>query len=182
MLLNPETGPVLRDSDPHPRQRLLASLSTMQQETMQQERRVTQRTSEPHRPAPAQIHEVPSAPPRRSDNHRSDEPFGLPSTIYQPVPCRALESHGKPSAPPLPSSLRQELEAGILPSQNCHQHSHIHAAECSICMEADVEVAVDTCKHAMCLECAKAICAIPDRAPQCPFCRGPILSMSPIKP
>lgn len=67
----------------------------------------------------------------------------------------------------LSESVLQELEAGILPSQNCHQHSHIHAAECSICMEADVEVAVDTCKHAMCLECAKAICAIPVRALCC---------------
>ena len=32
--------------------------------------------------------------------------------------------------------------------------------ECSICMEADIEVRVASCHHGMCIECARAVCSM----------------------
>ena len=32
--------------------------------------------------------------------------------------------------------------------------------ECSICMEADIEVRVTSCHHGMCIECARAVCSM----------------------
>lgn len=54
--------------------------------------------------------------------------------------------------------------------------------ECHICMDADVEVEVDSCKHKMCIACAKAVCSLSSRAPQCPFCRAAITRIVPIAP
>lgn len=52
--------------------------------------------------------------------------------------------------------------------------------ECHICMDADVEVENDLCHHRMCIPCAKAVCSLPERAPQCPFCRAAITKLLPL--
>ena len=54
--------------------------------------------------------------------------------------------------------------------------------ECHICMEKKVEVQIDACCHRMCIPCAKAVCCMPNRAPQCPFCRGSIIGMKKLPP
>lgn len=33
--------------------------------------------------------------------------------------------------------------------------------ECGICYAAEIEVQIDSCKHGMCIECARAICSMP---------------------
>ena len=49
-------------------------------------------------------------------------------------------------------------------------------------MDAAVEVESDTCGHRMCIPCARAVCSLPERAPQCPFCRRAITNLVPIAP
>ncbi|KAK9830582.1 hypothetical protein WJX81_001180 [Elliptochloris bilobata] len=48
--------------------------------------------------------------------------------------------------------------------------------ECQICMDARVGVQTN-CGHEMCVLCAQAVCAMPNRAVVCPFCRQAITSV-----
>ena len=63
------------------------------------------------------------------------------------------------------SSMREEHP----PEQAC-----ACAQACPICMDAQLEVAVSGCSHALCGRCAYQLCARGLAAPVCPFCRGPI--------
>lgn len=45
------------------------------------------------------------------------------------------------------------------------------AAPCTDCMRADWMCML---LYRMCIPCAKAVCSMPDHAPQCPFCRAAI--------
>ena len=38
------------------------------------------------------------------------------------------------------------------------------------------------CRYRMCIPCAKAVCSMPDHAPQCPFCRAAITRLLRIAP
>ena len=48
------------------------------------------------------------------------------------------------------------------------------------CMDAAVTVETN-CGHTMCVLCAQAVCAMPNRAVVCPFCRQAITSMHAIE-
>ncbi|KAK9832012.1 hypothetical protein WJX84_007083 [Apatococcus fuscideae] len=56
------------------------------------------------------------------------------------------------------------------------------AEQCAICMEHDMEAAMQDCSHEVCLKCAYQLCARGLTAPLCPFCRGPIKDFSSVQP
>ena len=113
VLLNPETGPVLREQDPATRQHLLGSLSEFQQER----RATAARTSQPRQPAPAPAQtSVPSAPPFDSYQADADSSshsgFGQRTVsgdyaahrtaLHQPQSAPSIGQLPQPSAPLLP--------------------------------------------------------------------------------
>ena len=54
-----------------------------------------------------------------------------------------------------------------------------HMPMCHICMDRVVGVRVAECRHELCFQCARRLCATQDhQLPQCPFCRQPINGFS----
>ncbi|KAK9799801.1 hypothetical protein WJX73_010935 [Symbiochloris irregularis] len=193
VLLSPERGPIIEECSPSNRQSLLDTLTTYQRAR----RAANARTSQPRNPIPFQEATTSSSRPTEADaretaaavaaakraeemeRERRERERARERLRNAPGPRAVAE----PSAPPMPSSF-PEAEEGwtqVAPSAPSTT-SMAQPEECHICMEADVEVEVDSCHHGMCIECARAICSMTDRAAQCPFCRGPIMSMSPVTP
>lgn len=43
--------------------------------------------------------------------------------------------------------------------------------DCGICLEAELDVAVNGCRHGLCIDCAIRLCEVNKKPPLCPFCR-----------
>ncbi|BDA44275.1 probable E3 ubiquitin-protein ligase XBOS33 at N-terminal half [Coccomyxa sp. Obi] len=43
--------------------------------------------------------------------------------------------------------------------------------DCGICLEAELDVAINGCSHKLCVDCAIRLCEINKKPPLCPFCR-----------
>ncbi|CAK0737042.1 hypothetical protein CVIRNUC_000845 [Coccomyxa viridis] len=44
--------------------------------------------------------------------------------------------------------------------------------DCGICLEADLDVAINGCKHRLCIDCSIRLCEVTKKPPLCPFCRN----------
>ncbi|KAK9818689.1 hypothetical protein WJX74_006255 [Apatococcus lobatus] len=117
----------------------------------------------PARPQPSS----PSADPRQN------EAFAFASRPSSPDP--ALQRH--PSArrwlSPIMSMRNISLAGLLAPRSSYHQValSDDEEEDCSICCCRQANVAVATCGHSMCVECAITLCDYHKRPPYCPFCR-----------
>lgn len=43
--------------------------------------------------------------------------------------------------------------------------------DCGICLEAELDVAINGCSHKLCIDCAIRLCEVNKKPPLCPFCR-----------
>ena len=44
--------------------------------------------------------------------------------------------------------------------------------DCGICLEAELDVALNGCRHRLCIDCAIRLCEVNKKPPLCPFCRN----------
>ncbi|BDA44044.1 probable E3 ubiquitin-protein ligase XB3 at C-terminar half [Coccomyxa sp. Obi] len=188
LLFASQNAPPLPETDPELRRALLDSLKTYEEQearrpVFDQQPRVSvpepagRGSGSSGRAEQARRHQAPSVP-AHSEEAGPSAPSSIPPE-QQPrpsaPPLSSRQEHAEPSAPPLPDSYAQ-AHAGH------GKQKEPPDTECHICMDADVEVEVDSCKHKMCIACAKALCSLSSRAPQCPFCRAAITRIVPIAP
>ncbi|CAK0778985.1 hypothetical protein CVIRNUC_004676 [Coccomyxa viridis] len=133
---------------------------------------------------------------RRADvaQHRYAEQASSSAGVAMPSSYPSAE-HAEPTAPPARAAAREQAEASAppMPEHVAQAYGQPSSSaqppeedepdlECHICMDADVEVKSLPCNHRMCIPCAKAVCSMPDHAPQCPFCRAAITRLLRIAP
>lgn len=192
VLLDPENGPVLPEEDPDLREGLLESLQAYQ---ASQDRQPTFTPG-----AVPSRYATSSQPPRHSQPSGS----GVQQPVTQPQPPltsgggAADDAHSgavlstdgasgvasPPTAPPLYPTVQHPsspLMADPMYSKaGSSRQLEEPPEECGVCLDAPVDVKIDNCTHKLCCECAKAICCLEGRAPQCPFCRGAMTGVSAI--
>ena len=90
--------------------------------------------------------------------------------------------HPPPSPPPLSLSLVRAPSV-VTPPRSPPRPVEAADAECSICMDASVEVRIVGCGHTMCSSCASDWFARTPAGQQteCPTCRGPCTDFEPLR-
>ncbi|KAK9915519.1 hypothetical protein WJX75_000171 [Coccomyxa subellipsoidea] len=183
LLFASQNAPPLPETDPQLRRALLDSLKTFEEQEARRPAFVHEpRVSVPEPAATGLSGHAAQTRAQQAASNAHEAGPSAPSVLpaaQQPrpsaPPLSSRQEHAEPSAPPLPDSYTQvQTEHG--------KHMEPPDTECHICMDADSEVQVDSCKHKMCIACAKAVCSLSSRAPQCPFCRAAITRIVPIAP
>ena len=90
--------------------------------------------------------------------------------------------HPPPPPPPLSLSLVRAPSV-VTPPRSPPRPVEAADAECSICMDASVEVRIVGCGHTMCSSCASDWFARTPagQQPECPTCRGPCADFEPLR-